>query len=75
MYTEARGKHQDLPNGNILITETRGGRILEVAEGGEIVWEYINRYDEGSVARMQDAIRYPPGYFDVTDWTCGDARP
>ncbi|MFP4313493.1 MAG: arylsulfotransferase family protein, partial [Alphaproteobacteria bacterium] len=30
-----------LPNGNILITEAEGGRILEVTPEKEIVWEYI----------------------------------
>ena len=31
-----------LPNGNTLITESNGGRILEVTPGGEIVWEFVN---------------------------------
>ncbi|MBA2490528.1 MAG: aryl-sulfate sulfotransferase [Gammaproteobacteria bacterium] len=36
-----RSGQQRLPNGNTLITESDGGRLLEVTRGGEIVWEYI----------------------------------
>jgi predicted outer membrane repeat protein len=70
MYTEVRGKHQNLWNGNILITESLGGRVFEVTDAGTIVWEFINRYDEDAVARLSDAIRYPEGYFSVTNWDC-----
>jgi outer membrane protein assembly factor BamB len=37
-----RSGQERLPNGNTLITESDGGRLLEVTPGGEIVWEYIN---------------------------------
>lgn len=33
---------QRLPNGNTLITEGSGGRIIEVTREHQIVWEYIN---------------------------------
>jgi hypothetical protein len=32
---------QRLPNGNTLISEGEWGRSFEVAQDGEIVWEYI----------------------------------
>jgi hypothetical protein len=35
---------QRLPNGNTLITEGSGGRIIEVTKDHEIVWEYISPY-------------------------------
>jgi hypothetical protein len=35
---------QRLPNGNTLITEGSGGRIIEVTEDHETVWEYISPY-------------------------------
>ncbi|MEE8472652.1 MAG: aryl-sulfate sulfotransferase [Dehalococcoidia bacterium] len=35
---------QRLPNGNTLITEGAGGRILEVTPDHEIVWEYVSPY-------------------------------
>ncbi|MFB6264263.1 MAG: arylsulfotransferase family protein [Bradymonadaceae bacterium] len=34
------GAQQALPNGNVLITEPIGARVLEVTRAGEIVWEY-----------------------------------
>lgn len=70
MYTAFLGKHQVLPNGNILITESLSGRLLEVTPAGKVVWEVINRYDEETVADMAQATRYPPSYFEVDDWTC-----
>lgn len=33
---------QRLPNGNTLITEGSGGRVIEVTRDHRIVWEYIN---------------------------------
>ena len=41
-YTDIMGRHQWLPNGNLLITETRRGRAFEINRQGEIVWEYLN---------------------------------
>lgn len=35
---------QRLVNGNTLICEGNGGRVLEVTAAGEIVWEYISPY-------------------------------
>lgn len=40
--SDVRSAQQPLPNGNVLITESTGGRIFEVTRQGEIVWEYIN---------------------------------
>lgn len=37
-----RADQQRLANGNTLITESSGGRLLEVTPEGEIVWEYHN---------------------------------
>lgn len=71
IHTPLLGKHQMLPNGNILITQARRGRVLEVTETGELVWELINRHDEELVAVVTSATRYPPSYFEeVEDWTC-----
>ena len=69
-YTDTRGKHQILENGNTLIVESNAGRIIEINQAGDIVWQYTNRYNDENVARVTEAIRYPPGYFDVADWAC-----
>jgi hypothetical protein len=35
---------QRLPNGNTLITEGRDGRVVEVTQEREIVWEYVSPF-------------------------------
>ena len=40
--SDIRSYSQRLANGNTLITESNGGRILEVTGDGEIVWEFVN---------------------------------
>ncbi len=39
-----RGVQELLPNGNVLITESQGGRILEVDRDKNLVWEWISPY-------------------------------
>jgi hypothetical protein len=70
MFTGHMGKHQILENGNILITEAMAGRAFEVNPHGDIVWEFVNRYDEDTVALVTEATRYPENYFTVKDWKC-----
>lgn len=41
-FTPFMGGAQRLPNGNTLITEAAFGRIFEVTDKGELVWEYVN---------------------------------
>ena len=43
-YSPFISSAQRLPNGNTLITEGSGGRIIEVTREHEIVWEYISPY-------------------------------
>jgi len=70
-YSNVLGKQQTLDNGNILISSGHEGRILEVTKDGEIVWEFINRYDETRAIMLHQGIRYSEGYFTVDDWSCG----
>ncbi|MDN5871185.1 MAG: arylsulfotransferase family protein [Nitrococcus sp.] len=51
LFSYWRGVQQRLPNGNTLITESNGARLLEVTPGGDIVWEFINpiRGKDGAV--------------------------
>ncbi len=42
LESSIRSAQQRLANGNTLITESNGGRLLEVTGQGDIVWEYIN---------------------------------
>jgi hypothetical protein len=43
-YSPFISSAQRMPNGNTLITEGSGGRIIEVTPGHELVWEYISPY-------------------------------
>ena len=45
-YTWRRGKHQVLSNGNLLLTESEHGRLLEVDAEGALVWERHMRWDD-----------------------------
>ena len=42
-----RSEQQRLPNGNTLITESDGARLLEVTREGRIVWEFVNPVRDG----------------------------
>jgi hypothetical protein len=42
LESDIRSYAQRLPNGNTLITESNGGRILEVDQDKEVVWEFVN---------------------------------
>jgi len=70
MLSVIRGKVDLTPENELLITESDGGRVFQVDENGEIVWEYINRYDDDEVAEVTEARVYGPDYFSVTDWSC-----
>ena len=43
-YSPFISSAQRLPNGNTLIAEGSGGRIIEVGADHELVWEYISPY-------------------------------
>lgn len=59
-FTPFIGNVQRLPNGNTLIDEGVDGRIFQVTQSGEIVWEYISPFEtEGPGARI-------PGHPPVT---------
>ncbi len=72
-YTKAGGKHQLLPNGNRLITESRAGRIFEVTAAGELVWEWINKpYDNESVSEILEGTRYNISLDTINQWNCSE---
>jgi Arylsulfotransferase (ASST) len=48
-YSGIEGEHVYVENGNILISEAEAGRLFEVDRKGQIVWEFINRYDDRRV--------------------------
>ena len=66
-YTSIQGGQQQLPNGNVLISDPEGGRAFEIEKGSNRkVWEFRNIVDreEGLVwvGRVTDAVRYSRDY-------------
>ncbi len=65
-FTRGTGAQQELPNGDILVTESERGRIFEVTRDGRIVWDYLNPRTvshERLIARIPRAFRVPYDYF------------
>lgn len=62
--SDIRSYTQRLQNGNTLITESNGGRILEVNADGETVWEYTNPVrggpDDRQIPIICKALRLEP---------------
>lgn len=71
-HSPFRGKHQVLENGNILVAETDRGRAFEITPSGEIVWSFVNAYDEDEVGWITGAYRYPESYGAFAAEGCGD---
>jgi hypothetical protein len=61
-YTQIMGKHQWLPNGNLLVTDSTNGRAIEINKQGEIVWEFVNLVAEGKAGLVEEVQRLPLKY-------------
>lgn len=61
-YTYMMGKQRRLANGDFLLTEAVGGRILEVSAGGEPVWEFYNHAGPGLLGLVTGAQRIAPDF-------------
>jgi len=68
-YSPFISSAQRLPNGNTLITEGSGGRIIEVTASHELVWEYISPYwgRHFQMNMVYRAYRYPYDYVPQAD--------
>jgi hypothetical protein len=68
-----RASQERLANGNTLITESSGGRILEVTPAGEIVWQFVNPIrggeDNDRLPIICWAQRLDPSDLDAALWT------
>lgn len=67
-FSHSCGAAQRLPNGNTLITESDGGRALEVTADGKIVWEFYNPHRAGQrgeyIATISEMRRVSPRLLD-----------
>jgi hypothetical protein len=76
-YTDARGKQQVLPNGNILVTESQEGRVFELARtpgDGRIVAEWVNGIAEGLAGYVTQADRIPAERVGFLDADCASVK-
>ena len=63
-YSPIRGKHQLLPNGDILITSSQQGRVFELDKTGKVTFEFINRFNEDHHNLLvSEAVFLPQNYF------------
>lgn len=70
-YSNAGGKHQLLDNGNRLITESMAARILEVDQGGRIIWEWVHQpYDDEMVPQVMEGTKYDIEPEVISGWQC-----
>jgi hypothetical protein len=73
-YTGSMGKWQQLENGNMLLTESKAGRVVEVTAQGRTVWEWVHApYDENHVPEVTEATRYDLTPEDIAKWSCASA--
>jgi hypothetical protein len=61
---------QRLPNGNTMINEGMNGRIFELTEEKELVWEFVSPFftdDDTPSHRIYRAYRYPYAWIPQLD--------
>lgn len=71
-YSWRRGKHQVLGNGNMLLTESEHGRVVEITPGGAPVWDRHMVWDADSNVIITEARRIPTGFFEGGVPSCGE---
>lgn len=70
-YTEVVGQWQKLENGNLLLTESVPGRVVEVNPDGRTIWEWVHApVDTSTVPSVQEASRYDLTAEQVANWPC-----
>ena len=62
-YTWMRGKHEILDNGHIVVSSPQQGRVFEVTPEGEVVFEFVNRYDDQRTLLVSEMVTLPVDYF------------
>ena len=68
LQSNLRSDQERLANGNTLITESDGGRVIEVTRDGELVWEYVDPIRGGDgdefIPVVSEAQRIDPAKLD-----------
>jgi hypothetical protein len=77
-FTSTRGVHQRLANGNILVTSTGEGMVVEFTPDGQPVWRFEHRVEPNKNRIIYHARVLPPemdeAFFRERAKTCRTAR-
>ncbi|MEJ8573164.1 arylsulfotransferase family protein [Microbaculum marinum] len=67
-YSRIRGKHQVLPDGNVIVTSAQQGRAFEITPEGEMAFEIVNFRpgDEAVNYVLSEVLWLPPDRLDPT---------
>lgn len=71
-YTAVGGRWQLLDNGNMLMAETKTGRVAEFGPDGRLVWEWVHASRNGETSEVYRAHRYQLSKRDVRQWECAE---
>ncbi len=55
-FSSVAGSEQPLPNGNLMISSSQGGRVFEITPKGQVVWQWTPPF------QPMRPERYPPAY-------------
>ena len=72
-YTATAGGWQLLEGGTMLLTESKAGRVVEVAPSGRTVWEWVRAPydpDESQVPFVTEGTRHDLTRAEVASWPC-----
>jgi hypothetical protein len=73
-YTSIRGKWEQLRNGNMLLTESEAGRVVEVGPSGRLTWEWIHPGYGSDVPSVTKASRHDLTRQEVSSWPCSSVN-
>ena len=70
-FSDTAGVAQKLPNGNVLNTSSRGGRVFEITASGDVVWQWQPPHSPMRVNRHAHPTIAP----SWPRWACRRASP
>lgn len=74
-FSHIMGKHQPLPNGNLMLTVSTQGQALEITPDGDLAWRWDNVITDEFSALVTEASVLPPemdrAFFEGLALGCG----
>lgn len=59
-YSSTMGRHQVLPNGNLMILSPHEGRAFEVDRNNKLIWQHFNNISDQNTGLLAEAHLLPP---------------